>query len=109
MEKGKREREGRRGGGEPLDARASPNTASRIGPTLCSKHERGRRVPLLVAALAYEAALGVPVATIYEGLYREVRELVMLRAKGLQVIVNSKQRSRKLAHLQRLVESSNAI
>jgi len=53
-------------------------TASRI-----SRHERGRRLPTLETALAYQAIFGVSVAELFAGSYRTIARRVANRAKNL--------------------------
>lgn len=48
-----------------------------------SRYERFRRVPTLEAALALEAALGVPVSELFRGEYAKVEAVVNKRAKVL--------------------------
>ncbi len=46
-----------------------------------SRYERHGRLPPLATALAYEAVFGVPVAELFSGAYRAVRESIQARAR----------------------------
>ncbi len=48
-----------------------------------SRYERFVRQPGLETALAYEAVFQIPVRTLFPGLYRQIEQQVILRAKML--------------------------
>ncbi len=54
-------------------------TASKI-----SRYERGRRLPPLKTALAYEAILGKPIAELFGGTFQPIRAEVGRRARALE-------------------------
>jgi len=49
-----------------------------------SRYESGNRIPSLETGLAYEAALGEPVAKLFHGRYEEIRELVEERRRKMR-------------------------
>ena len=49
-----------------------------------SRHERGRRLPSLETALAYEAILGIPVRELFLGIFQKVDLQVKARARILE-------------------------
>lgn len=75
--------------------------------TSYSRHETGRRLPMLRTALMYEFIFGVTVRTLYEGVFHEVRLSVAVRARGLMASLErqppSVERDRKLNIVRRLV------
>lgn len=52
------------------------------GAKVC-RHERSVRMPSLEAALAYEAIFQRPVRELFAGLYEQIAQNVMVRAKTL--------------------------
>lgn len=46
-----------------------------------SRYERGRHLPPLMIALAYEALFGVPVAELFPGAFARARRAILKRAK----------------------------
>jgi transcriptional regulator with XRE-family HTH domain len=54
-------------------------TASKI-----SRYERGRRLPPLKTALAYEAILGKPIAELFAGTFAPIEGEVQRRARSLK-------------------------
>src|ERR1700682_3702001 len=54
-------------------------TASKI-----SRYERGRRLPPLKTALAYEAILGKPIAELFGGTFGSIRGEVARRARAFE-------------------------
>ena len=75
--------------------------------TSVSRHETGRRLPILETALAYEFILEMPTRTLYEGLFAGRRSEVQKRARGLCRSLEKKRgtprRNRKIALLKRLI------
>lgn len=57
--------------------------------TNVSRYERGKHLPTLHTALAYEAILGVPVAQLFPHAFAEVRRALTQRAKQRSAIVTS--------------------
>lgn len=49
-----------------------------------SRYESGNRTPSLETGLAYEAALGIPVCTLFRGRYEEIAEQVAKRRHKLK-------------------------
>lgn len=49
-----------------------------------SRYESGNRTPSLETGLAYEAALGVPVCTLFRGRCEEIAEQVAKRRRKLE-------------------------
>jgi len=49
-----------------------------------SRYETGNRIPTLQTGLAYEAALGVPVAKLFHGSYEEMRDRVEERRRKMK-------------------------
>jgi transcriptional regulator with XRE-family HTH domain len=49
-----------------------------------SRYERGRRLPSLETALAYEAILGIPVRELFLGIFQKVDLEVKARARILE-------------------------
>ena len=49
-----------------------------------SRYESGKRTPSLETGLAYEAALGVPVCTLFRGRCEEIAEKVAERRRRLE-------------------------
>lgn len=49
--------------------------------TKISRYERGRHLPTLRTALAYQAMLGVPVAELFPSAYADARRSILRRAK----------------------------
>ena len=57
-----------------------------------SRYESGSRTPSLETGLAYEAALGVPVCTLFRGRYEEIAERVAMRRRKLEAETEKRQR-----------------
>jgi len=57
-----------------------------------SRYESGNRTPSLETGLAYEAALGVPVCTLFRGRYEEIAEQVAKRRRKLEAEKEKRQR-----------------
>src|SRR5947199_10862643 len=57
-----------------------------------SRYESGNRTPSLETGLAYEAALGVPVCTLFRGRYEEIAEEVARRRRRLEAKEEKRQR-----------------
>lgn len=55
-----------------------------------SRYEKRRRLPPLRTALAYEAALGVPVSQLFAGIYEEVSKEIEKRLAKLHVQLQRK-------------------
>ena len=72
-----------------------------------TRHERGRRTPVLRTALAYCHILQVPVEVLYEGLTVEALDGVQVRARALRLTLRkrpvTKKNSTKLRILNRLL------
>ena len=57
-----------------------------------SRYESGHRTPSLETGLAYEAALGVPVCTLFRGRCEEIAEEVQKRRRKLEAETEKRQR-----------------
>jgi transcriptional regulator with XRE-family HTH domain len=57
-----------------------------------SRYESGNRTPSLETVLAYEAALGVPVCTLFRGRCEEIAEQVAKRRRKLDAEKEKRQR-----------------
>jgi transcriptional regulator with XRE-family HTH domain len=57
-----------------------------------SRYESGTRTPSLETGLAYEAALGVPVCTLFRGRCEEIAEEVARRRRRLEAKEEKRQR-----------------
>ena len=57
-----------------------------------SRYESGNRTPSLETGLAYEAALGVPVCTLFRGKCEEIAEQVAKRRRRLEAKEEKRQR-----------------
>jgi len=57
-----------------------------------SRYESGNRTPSLETGLAYEAALGVPVCTLFRGRCEEIAEEVARRRRRLEAKEEKRQR-----------------
>ena len=57
-----------------------------------SRYESGNRTPSLETGLAYEAALGVPVCTLFRGKCEEIAERVAKRRRRLEAKEEKRQR-----------------
>lgn len=57
-----------------------------------SRYESGNRTPSLETGLAYEAALGVPVCTLFRGRCEEIAEQVAKRRRKLEAEKGKRQR-----------------
>ena len=57
-----------------------------------SRYESGNRTPSLETGLAYEAALGVPVCTLFRGRCEEIAEEVTRRRRRLEAKEEKRQR-----------------
>ena len=57
-----------------------------------SRYESGNRTPSLETGLAYEAALGVPVCTLFRGRCEEIAEQVARRRRRLEAKEEKRQR-----------------
>lgn len=57
-----------------------------------SRYESGKRAPSLETVLAYEAALGVPVCTLFRGKCEEIAEEVARRRRRLEAKKEKRQR-----------------
>lgn len=72
-------------------------------PGVITRYERGRRVPSLATALAFEAALGVPVNQLFSGMSQqigdEVDDRVVILAKGISPESRTRRLQRKLGWL----------
>ena len=55
----------------------------REGVRAISRYERGRRLPPLKTALAYEAIYGMPAAELFAGTFDRIRKEVRRRARSL--------------------------
>ncbi len=69
--------------------------------TNVSLYETGARKPSLDKGLAYEAALGEPVAKLFRGRYEEIRDLVEERRRKLMA-----DRERRQAKVSSVVHSA---
>ncbi len=58
-----------------------------------SRYESGSRLPSLETGLAYEAALGVPVCTLFRGRCEEIAEQVARRRRKLEAKEEKRQRA----------------
>ena len=67
-------------------------TASKI-----SRYERGRRLPPLRTALAYEAILGKPIAELFGGTFGSIRDEVARRARALEASASRPPRGSRFA------------
>ena len=72
-----------------------------------TRHERGRRIPLLRTAIAYSLILQVAVDVLYEGLAFDVVDGVGARARALRITLAKRRQSKrndgKLRILNRLI------
>ncbi len=59
-----------------------------------TRHEQGKRLPLLRTALAYALILEASVEELYEGLSLEVRDDLKARARGLQKQIAKRSKNR---------------
>ena len=57
--------------------------------TNVSRYERGKHLPALRTALAYEVMLGVPVAQLFPRAFADVRRALVRRAKRRAEILTS--------------------
>jgi transcriptional regulator with XRE-family HTH domain len=77
--------------------------------TNVSRYERGKHLPALQTALAYEAILGVPVAQLFPRAFADVRRAVIRRAKRrseiLTTLPESPRNLRRQRSLRRLIGS----
>ena len=76
-----------------------------------SRHEKGTRIPLLATLLGYAFILGADVPAMYEGVFRDIQEVVRRRAKGLcrslERQPETARRDRKLALLRQLISEQD--
>jgi DNA-binding XRE family transcriptional regulator len=76
--------------------------------TSYSRHEGHKRLPILKTALMYEFIFGATVRELYEGVFQDMQQRVLIRAKGLLASLEAKpksaQRDQKIAVLRRLLE-----
>jgi len=63
-----------------------------------SRYESGNRIPSLETGLAYEAALGVPVCTLFRGRCEEIAEEVQKRRRKLEATEEKRQRVGSISH-----------
>jgi transcriptional regulator with XRE-family HTH domain len=72
-----------------------------------SRHEKGKRIPLLSTLLGYAFILGADVPALYEGAFQDVQTVVRQRAMGLCRSLERKpqtsRRARKIAVLKQLL------
>jgi len=82
------------------------------GGKLVSRYELFEREPMLPAALALEAALGVPSRELFAGIYEEALETVKHRAGVMEMQLNHKAASklveRKRQTIRRIIETGDA-
>src|SRR5688572_23896441 len=75
--------------------------------TNVSRHELGKRIPLVNTALCYEFLFGVSVSDLYVGVFHQVRNEVSERARILRRSLERKGqcqiRDHKIAFLRKLV------
>lgn len=69
-----------------------------------SRYERGRHLPPLTTALAYEALLGVPVAELFPRAFAEARRTLRRHAKRRNDILAKLPPSAKTARRQRSLQ-----
>jgi len=72
--------------------------------TKISRYERGRYLPTLRTALGYEAMLGVPVAELFPGAYRDARRAIVSRARRRNEILARHPQTARTARRQRSLE-----
>jgi transcriptional regulator with XRE-family HTH domain len=65
-------------------------------PAKVSRYESGERTPSLESGLAYEAALGAPVAKLFRGRYEAIQKEVEARRRKLE---REKQKGASVASL----------
>jgi transcriptional regulator with XRE-family HTH domain len=63
-----------------------------------SRYESGNRTPSLETGLTYEAALGVPVCTLFRGKCEEIAERVTKRRRKLEAEKEKRQRVGTVSH-----------
>ncbi len=75
--------------------------------TSVSRHERGRRVPMLETLIGYMIIFDVDAAQLYEGVHQDVYRRIVKRARGLLASLEGGERTavteRKIAVLRRLL------
>lgn len=80
------------------------------GSNVC-RHEQGQRIPSLRTLLAYEIVLGASPRELFEGVFHEVQELVVERARGLHNYIKRRPRAprrrHRLATLQSLLDKAD--
>ena len=78
------------------------------GGKLVSRYELFRRAPMLPAALASQAALGVPAHELFSGVYQSALRTVLRRARVMEIQLRGKPRTlaieRKRQTLRRILE-----
>lgn len=72
--------------------------------TNVSRYERGKHLPSLGTALAYEAMFGVPVAQLFPKAFAEARRAVMRRARRRIEILSRLPQSARNLRRQRSLE-----
>ena len=81
--------------------------------TSVSRYERGKHLPALRTALAYEALLGVPVAQLFPAAFREARETVRSHARRhIEMLANRAEdgrRARQQRSIETLLTESDAV
>ena len=74
-----------------------------------SRYERGKHLPPLRTALAYEAILGVPVAELFPGAFTIARRSLLRRARRrtsiLEKLPDTARNARRKRSLERLLAS----
>ncbi len=70
-----------------------------------SKHEKGRRIPTLRNALAYEFVLGTAIRDLYEDVFGQVRVEVCIRARGLCASLERRPPTARRAHRIRVLRN----
>lgn len=77
-----------------------------------TRHERGKRLPMLRTALAYGLVLEASVEDLYEGLVVEVHDAMRTRARGLRSQIRrrkwAKANQRKIEILARLADGGDS-
>ena len=79
-----------------------------LSGTSVSRHESGKRQPILETGLAYELIFGVPVGELYRGIYRKVGSRIAVRVRRLSETIShqrpSPMRDRKILFLKEIRE-----
>jgi transcriptional regulator with XRE-family HTH domain len=73
--------------------------------TKVSRYERGRHLPTLATALAYEALLGLPVAELFPSAFAAARRDVLRRAKVRAKLLATLPQGARNARRKRSVEA----